>query len=88
MSIKDSRLLKIVAGGAAALMVLGLAAAVTSAQRAPSASCGGRTVCKHACVPRRTDSFRRGKPHGSGPVSGCATRLPRRCWRSRSDSWP
>lgn len=35
MSIKDNRLLKVVAAGAAAVMILGLAAAVTSAQRAP-----------------------------------------------------
>ncbi|MEW5983894.1 MAG: Spy/CpxP family protein refolding chaperone [Acidobacteriota bacterium] len=33
MSIKDNRLLKVVAAGAAAMMILGLAAAVTSAQR-------------------------------------------------------
>lgn len=38
MSIKDNRLLKVVAAGAAAVMILGLAAAVTSAQRGP----GGR----------------------------------------------
>lgn len=42
MSIKDSRLLKVVAAGAAVVMILGLAAAVTSAQRGPGR--GGQAI--------------------------------------------